>query len=192
MWPWEHLAVGYLFYSGGVHLWYRRPPTESAVFVLALATQLPDLVDKPLAWSFRVLPHGLSLAHSLVFAVPFLAVVALVADRYGRRELGVAATVGYLSHLASDVLYGPLTGGRANPAFLLWPLIERPAEPRPGLVVRVEDLFESFLGFLGTPTGRVYLAASLAAMTGVLALWVYDGAPVGRYLVRRLGVGGER
>lgn len=187
MWPWEHLAFGYVLYSGGVHLWHRRPPTDEAALVLAFATQLPDLIDKPLAWAFHVLPNGLSLAHSLLFAMPFLLIVAVITDHNGVPEWGIATVVGYLSHLAGDVLYFVATNGYVNAGFLLWPLIERPVENPPGLVRRVQDLFASFLGFLETPAGNVYLVVSIGALVAVFALWMYDGLPGFGYVTRSLG-----
>jgi hypothetical protein len=61
MWPWEHLAVGYLLYSVSCVLWGRYP-TRIGVAALAFGTQFPDLVDKPLGWWLGVLPSGQSFA----------------------------------------------------------------------------------------------------------------------------------
>ena len=49
MWPWEHLAFGYVLYSLGVRTLRGRTPRGPPVLVLAVATQVPDLLDKPLA-----------------------------------------------------------------------------------------------------------------------------------------------
>ena len=38
------------------------------MLALAIGTQLPDLIDKPLTYQFAVLPSGRSLGHSLFFA----------------------------------------------------------------------------------------------------------------------------
>lgn len=184
MWPWEHLAFGYGLYSVWIHLRFRRAPGDAAVLVLAVATQLPDLVDKPLAWTFHVLPNGLSLAHSLLFAVPFLMIVALVTNRYGVPEWGTATGIGYLSHLVGDVLFGLATTGSIHAGFLLWPLIERPTENPPGLVLRVQELFTSFITYLQTPAGAVYLLVAVSGMVAVVALWTYDGRPGLGYLPR--------
>ena len=48
MWPWEHLAIGYLAYSLLGRLAWRRPPTVGTAITVAFGTQFPDLVDKPL------------------------------------------------------------------------------------------------------------------------------------------------
>lgn len=177
MWPWEHLAFGYLLYSLTVHLRSGRAPASSPVFVLVLATQLPDLIDKPLAWGVGVLPHGLSLAHSLLFAVPFLLGCLITADLVGVAEYGVALTVGYLSHLVGDVIYGFLVGGDFNTGFLFWPFVEQSGESSVGLLIRTRELVDSFLAFLTTPIGRVYLGAELLALSLTAVLWIYDGLP---------------
>jgi len=68
MWPWGHLAVGYLLWSVLVRDRRFRPPTGAETLLLAVGTQFPDAVDKPLAWSLGVLPNGRSLAHSVFLA----------------------------------------------------------------------------------------------------------------------------
>jgi len=122
MWPWGHLALGYLLYSGT-----RRVPSGLGTLALALVlgSQVPDLLDKPLAWLLGVLPTGRSLGHSLPFAVLVLAVLALVVRWWipERPELGVAYGVGHLSHLLGDALYPVLAGEFAHLAFLGYPLV---------------------------------------------------------------------
>lgn len=51
----------------------RRLPNAKHTVVPLYATQLPDLIDKPLAWSVGILPTGRSLAHSLLTASLVLA-----------------------------------------------------------------------------------------------------------------------
>ena len=60
MWPWGHLALGYLLHSPLARARFGRPPTDRATLLLVIGTQLPDLVDKPLAWWLGVLPAGRS------------------------------------------------------------------------------------------------------------------------------------
>lgn len=192
MWPWEHLAFGYLLYSGWIHLRFRRSPDDEAVLVLAAATQLPDLIDKPLAWTFHLLPNGLSLAHSLLFAVPFLGIVTVLAGRDGGSTWATATAIGYLSHLAGDVLYGLATEGSIHAGFLLWPLVERPTRTPPGMISRVQDLFSSFLTFLQTPAGGWYLVGTVGGFAVVLALWTYDGRPGLGHVTRPFGGEGKR
>ena len=64
--PLGHAALAYLLYSGLVLSRTRRRPRYLACVPLAVGSQFPDLVDKPLAY-VGVLSYGRSLAHS-VFA----------------------------------------------------------------------------------------------------------------------------
>lgn len=126
MWPWGHLAVGYLLYS----VWVGRQdrlPTAIEVALLAFGTLLPDLVDKPLAWTFGLLESGRSLGHSvLVAALVLMAVHALFAPRLGRAPIAAFA-VGYLSHPLADFPFGPVLAGDLTALnYLLWPLVSVP------------------------------------------------------------------
>jgi membrane-bound metal-dependent hydrolase YbcI (DUF457 family) len=169
MLPWGHLAVGYLLYSLGVRLRYRQPPPGPAVIALAVGTQAPDLIDKPLAWTFEILPSGRSLGHSLLFAALLGAVVWTLGKRYDRRPAALAFLIGYLTHVIVDVLPAVRAGQWEIVGTLLWPVL--PAYVYPG------ELDRGILEFL--------LALEFAALpwkgivAGVLAfgLWVYDGRP---------------
>ncbi|PSQ17916.1 hypothetical protein BRC99_00275 [Halobacteriales archaeon QS_7_69_60] len=68
MLPWGHLAVGYLAYSLAVRGRTGGPPAGLATAALAVGTQFPDLIDKPLVAWVSLLPSGRSLGHSLLFA----------------------------------------------------------------------------------------------------------------------------
>ena len=135
MWPWGHLAVAYLCYVALGLVLGRGGGESTRVTLLALAfgSQFPDLVDKPLAWWFGVLPSGRSLAHSLITASVLLSAVYLVSTRFDREEPAVAFAVGYVSHcfsdLGTDVVLG-LLAGDANQlrwtTYLLWPVLEPP------------------------------------------------------------------
>ena len=183
MWPWEHLAVGYLAYAVPSRLLGGRVPGNAEILLLAVATQLPDLIDKPLSWGLDVLPSGLSLAHSLFFAVPVTLSLLLLAWRRGLPRLGVAFGVGYYTHLIGDALYPFLIGRDVLPTFLLWPLYYREADV-PSAIGQVLDLATVFVAFLGTPRGRLYLAFEVLLVGGFLLLWVADGRP-GLFDVRR-------
>jgi hypothetical protein len=184
MWPWEHLAVGYLAYAALVHLVARRPPAGDAVVVLAVATQLPDLIDKPLAWSLAVLPSGASLAHSLAFALPATLVALALARRVGHTRLGVAFAVGYLLHLPADALYPALLGRGPKVAFLFWPFVPVPAGSASGFLPQFEALLSTFLAYLATPRGTAYLVGEVVLLGSALALYAYDGTPGLRWLRR--------
>lgn len=167
MWPWGHLAVGYLAYSLVAHLRDRRPPSPPAAVAVALASQLPDLVDKPLAWTFDVIPSGRSLAHSLPIALIVVTVVGIALHRRGHADAGVAFGVGYLTHLFGDALNPALGGDLSGLAFLAWPLV--PAveeEPGAGFAFYLAE-------FALDPAVTVQFVLGLA----VVVLWLADGAP---------------
>jgi len=173
MWPWGHLAVGYLLYTAFVHLRDRKPPTEYAAIALAVGTQFPDLVDKPLAWSFDVLPNGRSLTHSLITALLVVAIVELLARRWGYGSIATAFAVGYLSHLASDALYPALSGDYYLLGFLAYPIV-------PPIEYETRQSFPAHLGQLSLDS---FVTFEFALGLGVFALWLADGAP-GLGLVR--------
>lgn len=167
MWPWGHLALGYLVYSLAVHLRDRRAPDGVAAVALAFGTQFPDLVDKPLAWTLEVLPHGHSLAHSLITTVVVIAVVTVVLPRRGYGRVAAAFAVGYVSHLFGDALSPVLEGELSALRFLAWPVV--PA---------VESATEgSFVAQLRELSLDAFLAFELAMGLAVFALWLRDGAP---------------
>jgi hypothetical protein len=174
MLPWGHAAVGYLWYTLYIRLRHRRPPAGAAVVALAVGTQFPDLVDKPLAWTFGVLPSGRSLAHSLLT----LAVVAgVLYALYRNREALVTAgafLVGWTSHVFADG-YPILFGEATCLNYLLWPLLG---------VCPYEEASNSILGHLRAIelSDGIWFGLGLTAVAGVA--WLVDGAPGLRYLLR--------
>lgn len=177
MWPWGHLAVGYVAFSAFVHFGLGRRPSERAVVVLAVATQLPDLIDKPLAWQFGLLSNGVGVAHSLLVGVPIAFAVGVGLWARGRPEAGGALAIGYGSHVAGDLLFGWLFG---NPPFLpafLWPLYSTPEPATPGLGPKVWELLLDSWALLGGAMGRTYFLLEAALLAATVALWVFDGAP---------------
>ncbi|AGN02201.1 membrane-bound metal-dependent hydrolase [Salinarchaeum sp. Harcht-Bsk1] len=173
MWPWEHVAAAYLGYSLFARIVYRRAPRGDAVLAVTIAALLPDLIDKPLAWGLHLLPSGRSLAHSLLFAVPAMALSALLTGR----RVALAFALGYCSHLAGDVVYPMALEQPAAYRFLLWPLVEQPTTDTPGLLFRVQHLFVEFLGFLQTTRGRLYVVFEGALLGTAVLLWLLDGRP---------------
>jgi membrane-bound metal-dependent hydrolase YbcI (DUF457 family) len=167
MWPWGHLAVGYLLYSAFVHLRYRRAPDGFAAIALAFGTQFPDLVDKPLAWSLGVIPNGRSLTHSLVTATLIVAVVGLLARRRGYGSIATAFAVGYLSHLLGDALGPALAGDLYSLGFLAWPVV-------PAIEYETTPSFAAHLGQLSLES---FVTFEFALGLGVFVLWVLDGGP---------------
>jgi hypothetical protein len=201
VWPWEHAALGYLLYSvparllaSGVAARGERPWGErlapAALAALAVGTQAPDLVDKPLAWSVGALPSGTSLAHSVLVALP-VTLLAVVAGRRRDSAAGVAFAVGYWSHLLGDVVYPVAVGGGLAPGAVLWPLVRGPADPPVGLFARTGDLLGALAETLAGPRGRRYLAGEAVLLGGAALAWLVDGAPGTGLLRARLGRGAD-
>ena len=115
--------MGYLLGVGLDRRWKRVLGPGGASLALVVGTQVPDLVDKPLAWSLGVLPTGRSLAHSLLVGPVLVGLAVLLAWRYRRHTVWPAFAVGYLAHLAGDALYPALRGEFASLGFLLWPVV---------------------------------------------------------------------
>ena len=185
MLPWGHLAVGYLCLSLAVRFRYRTPPRGPAAIAVAIGTQLPDLVDKPLAWRFGLIPSGRSLAHSLLFLTVLAVMAWALAARYDR-QLEASAFVGaYLSHVLADMLPAALAGEWARLGSLLWPIT--PVYQYPG------ELDYTIIGFFLELEPAALVSPGLGLTIVALGLWVYDGTPgigtlvcVGRRLRSRL------
>lgn len=169
MYPWGHLAVGYLCYSLAVRLRYRRSPSESAVLALGVGTQFPDLIDKPLSWTFGILPSGRSLGHSLVFALGVGIVVWYLAQRYDRRTEAVAFFSGHLLHVISDTVPIVLAKEWNKLGAAFWPLT--PAYQYPGESDRGLIEFVLSIELASIPVEGVVLIAL------TIALWLSDGLP---------------
>ena len=186
MWPWGHLAVGYLLYSVSIHALLRRPPGDRAAIALAVATVFPDLVDKPLAWSFAIVP-GRSLAHSFFFAGPLILLGMVMAGRYDQPEVGAAWAIGYLSHLFTDV-FSPLAILEMDVyfAFLFWPLIPVPMESHGGLLETVLFYLNESLAYVFTPLGLVFVLSQLIPLLAMVSVWMYDDCPGTDVLATRL------
>ncbi|EMA38378.1 metal-dependent hydrolase [Halococcus hamelinensis] len=178
MLPWGHLAFGYVCYSGLVRWFSRRRPDGYGFAFVALGTQLPDLVDKPLAWTVDLLPSGRSLAHSAFTATLASTAVWTVCRRRGRPDLGAAFAVGYASHLVGDGYRALLAGRYAALSSFGWPFLPPPRFDHGGGIV------DHFRGLSFTPT----FAFDLVLVVLAVVVWVVDGAPgwsaVGERLAR--------
>ncbi|MFT4946596.1 MAG: hypothetical protein ACI8TL_000832 [Natronomonas sp.] len=134
MWVWAHLVVGYIAYL------FARPSAirhgdRHAVLAALLASVLPDLIDKPLAWGVQLLPSGRSAAHSVFALVLVSGAVWVLARKHGRREAGIAFPIGYGSHLASDAVVPLYHGAYDELGYLLWPLSSAPEYDEPTSVL---------------------------------------------------------
>lgn len=169
MLPWGHAAVGYLCVSVAVRHRCRVPPHGPAAIAVAIGTQLPDLIDKPLAWTFGLTPSGRSLAHSLAFLAGLSVLVWLLATRYDRRLEGSAFVGAYLSHVLVDMLPAALAGEWAKLGALLWPITPVYRYP--------DELNRSIIGFFLELEPAELVSLELGITAVALALWAYDGTP---------------
>jgi hypothetical protein len=186
MLPWGHAAVAYLLLSGGRR--YRgRPMTGLATVTVLVASQLPDLIDKPLSWHLAVLPNGRTLAHSLLTGSLVLAVLVAILLALGvtRRRI-TPLVVGFLSHPLADAVGSIVSLEPALLASLAWPIL--PAIEYEGP--------ESVIGILAAhdPLAPMFLF-QLGLVALATAAWWGDGRPGLRqtreWVSRRLGRAGE-
>ncbi len=93
-----------------------------------MATQLPDLIDKPLGWTFGVLPNGRMFAHSLVVVLPGFTLGCVLASRRDLVRPASLVSLAYPSHIVGE-FYPVLWLGTDYNFFpnLIWPLL--PANP---------------------------------------------------------------
>jgi len=192
MWPWEHLAFGYVLYSLYTHLRHGESPRGLPVLALAFATQFPDLVDKPLAWTLHVLPGGRTLAHTLFVALPLSAGAILVARRERLPAVGTAFAVGYLSHLLGDVVYPLALGLPVGVGFLFWPVVPAPTGGvEHGVVELLRRYATQYLADMAPGRLFVYVGLELGLLLGAFGLWIRDGLPGVDSLRRLVGRGLE-
>ncbi|WP_158855657.1 metal-dependent hydrolase [Halorhabdus sp. CUG00001] len=166
MWPWGHLAAGYLLYTAFERVLTDHPPGDLATIWLVVGTQLPDLIDKPLAWTLQVLPSGRSFGHSLLILVPLLLVAAYRSSGRYRTAI-VALGTGHVTHLLGDIVY-PLTVGQIHHVgFLGWPLIPPIDYPT------TQSFLAHLMGIDLTP----WFTGQLALVVVAIVVWTVDGNP---------------
>ena len=179
MWPWEHVAFGYLLVSLYSHAVRGESPDGRAALAAGLGAVFPDLVDKPLSWTFGVFPSGYAVAHSAFVFPAFALALWLSFRRRGREPLAVAFLVGHASHLVGDVIYPFLLDGELPLSALLWPVVTRPASPtEAGLVARTLFYLRAWVVRLWALELGPLVLFELTLVGAVAAVWLYDGAPV--------------
>lgn len=129
MYPIEHFVVAVVPVIGYVLVRDRRLPEVRLLAVVFVASQLPDLVDKPLAHQVHLLPSGRVFLHSLPIAVPIVCLVGWYAWRTDRPRAGGAFVFAYLSHVVADNRRALSPPDPTLSPDMLWPF--RPATPRP-------------------------------------------------------------
>ena len=188
MWPWEHAVLGYVAYSLVCRAIFRDTPRVAGAVVVVFASVLPDLIDKPLAWSVGVFETGYALAHSLFFAVPLAVGVAVVSRWLGRTRLGVAFVVGYLLHPPADVFHHYAEGGGLHPEIMLWPIATYEARtPDDGFVVESANRVLQYGRDLAAGEITTYAWLQFGLFGCAVVLWVADGMPILRETVEWLG-----
>ena len=179
MWPWEHAAFGYLLVSLCWHGWRRESPDGKIALAAGFGAVAPDLVDKPLSWTFGVFPSGYAVAHSAFVFPVFAAALWLGFRRYDAGALAVALLVGYASHLVGDVIYPFLLGDELALSAVLWPVVVTTSSPtEAGLVARTLYYLHQWVVRLWALDFGPLLLFELALVGVVVAVWLYDGAPV--------------
>lgn len=180
MWPWGHLALGYLCYAGYLGVWKREAPHGWPVVAMAVGTQFPDVVDKPLAYWFGALPEGRALTHSLIVFVPLAVAIVALAWYYGRSQVGAGFTIGWGSHLLGDSIGALQQGAYSMLSFLLWPILPAPDYQAPDFIYHARKLLSS-IGELDADTllapGESLFVLELWLAAGVIMLWVVQGSP---------------
>lgn len=166
MLPWAHAGVGYLAYSLGLGVLKNKRPNGTSTFVVIFGTQLPDFVDKPLAWTFGILPRGRMFMHSLLFIGLLVVIVSFITWRIDKLEIGAAFGVSILSHPLADAMFIFFGGDFSALAFLFWPLTT-PA---------VYDGPTGFSLLIDTGSGEYFWFQTIITILAS-ARWVSDGFP---------------
>lgn len=132
MLPLGHAAFAYLWYVGIVVAVRRPLPVHWRLIPLAVGSQLPDLIDKPLSF-VGILVSGRSLGHSVFTPVILVGLLVWAGSRGpdSDRNWGVISVrraplpfaVGYGFHLLGDSIEPLLAGRYDELRFLLWPVL---------------------------------------------------------------------
>jgi membrane-bound metal-dependent hydrolase YbcI (DUF457 family) len=134
-------------------------PSRQLFGLTFLASQFPDLIDKPLAHEFGLIPSGRVFMHSFPTVLPLWLLVGVYAWRTDRPRAGAVFILGHLSHLLADNSKALLEQPPRVPSDLLWPVVpavQRPLSP----------------GWAGPGSINVHLWTLFSAL--VLAVTVYS------------------
>ena len=129
MLPIEHLIVALVPTCLVVGVAFRRLPAPSVVGAAVLGSQFPDLIDKPLALQFEIIPTGRVFMHSVPIAVPFLVAVGVYGWRTDRLPLAITFAFAHLTHLVADTYQTLLGPDPSLSPDLLWPFVDPIARP---------------------------------------------------------------
>ncbi|WP_324756976.1 metal-dependent hydrolase [Haloarcula sp. GH36] len=132
MFPTAHLALALIPVVAFALVRDRRIPSTSLVGLCAVGSQFPDLIDKPLAHVFHLIPSGRVFMHSLPFAIPLSLLVGWYALETHRLRAGAVFVFAYGTHVLADNWTGLTDGNPELPPDLLWPFVQpvqRPVVP---------------------------------------------------------------
>jgi hypothetical protein len=191
--PITHVALAYLLYVGYMmgRAIISKPtqthhlPATWAFIPLAIGSQFPDLIDKPLAY-WGVLVSGRSLAHS-AFSLLLIGVLLDSVTRIQLRDIAsrlptrlrasipTAFVIGYAGHLLGDAAYGLFSGEFFSVRFLVYPVsaLSRSAGDEVAPWVRVINLYDD-------PSSVIHVEIVTAALI------VFIGLRVWKYSRRRV------
>ena len=141
-------AIGRLSDRPRVRRYLSDPPGLSTAWLVA-GGALPDVIDKPLG-ALGVVDTYHSVGHSALL-VPLGVAVAV------RHRRGLAAAVGWGSHLALDAFHVVVNGRASDALFLAWPVV-----PRPDPLAIPPGEFALF--YAGSPAFFIEVALWLAAI----------------------------
>ncbi|SDK11471.1 LexA-binding, inner membrane-associated putative hydrolase [Halovenus aranensis] len=181
MLPWGHLGVGYLCYTLASRQTDRYPSQGAAVLLLAVGTQFPDLVDKPLAWQLGVLPSGRGVAHSFLVALVLSALLILAGRQVRRLPEAIAFAVGYVTHILGDAVPVAIATDWNELSFLSWPVTSFYEYPN--------EIDRSILEYLLTPDRILGNSLDILVFALAAVMWMRDGTPGVRLVLHWLGVG---
>lgn len=129
MFPHQHFIVAIVPVVAYIIVFDRRFPTIHLMGIVFLGSQFPDLVDKPLAHQFVMLPSGRVFMHSIPIVLPFLLVLGVYGWKTNRLRLSMAFAFAHLSHVFTDHLSALLSPNPQLPPELLWPILPPTASP---------------------------------------------------------------
>ena len=178
--PVTHAAVAYLLYVAYPAVTTHRLPARWALVPVAVGSQFPDLIDKPLAY-WGAIPYGRSLAHS-VFSLLAVCAVVWWATRSLSIRLGdrvpeslwrvtpAAFAIGYAAHLLGDSWQGLLRGDFFAVRFLAYPLFGVPRSPSDSI-----SPWQRVLEIYREPAAAMHLeiVAVAIAVFVTLRLWAF-------------------
>jgi hypothetical protein len=199
MWPFTHLALGYLAYSIYVRYRLGRSPTGREALLILVGSQLPDLIDKPLVLLGGPFTTGRTIGHSLLFIIPalvLLVILTAVVDRDIRYcvAFGLAWVVQPFADGAQLFLRGSFQVDLIEVSFWIWPL-QLPANDIVAALTGVPLLGTAVANKAtwtaqhvpSSPGLNLYIRGFELLITTVAGLlWVYQGFPGLEVLRRRM------